>query len=101
MAKILQVSKKEVNSIYYRTLNKFINEFYDKEDYSLVEDIEATNDTVVCYKVSKRELDMFEQTTLHKFVNKSIIGYTLPTLLLDLCNKGVIEEGNYLIEIYW
>jgi hypothetical protein len=99
--KTLPVTHRDIMTIYYRTLNKFINEVYNKNYYNIVEDIDTPNNSVLYYEIKKRGLDMGEVTMLYKFVNKNIIGGVLPLLLLDLCNKSIIEEGYYLVEIYW
>jgi hypothetical protein len=95
------LTTKEVNIIHYRNLNKFINESFGKYDYNIVEDMEALNDSYLYFEVSKELLTQIEETKLYKFTGKNIIGFTLPVILKHLCNKGRLEEGNYLIQVSW
>jgi hypothetical protein len=95
------ISTKEVNMIYYRNLNRFINEAFGKKDYSIVEDMEVLNDSYLYFEVSKGLLTQDEETKLYKFTSRSIIGFTLPVILKHLCNRNYLEEGNYLIQIAW
>ena len=38
---------------------------------------------------------------IEKFIKTGNENYMLTYLLQDMCNRDIIEEGNYLIDISW
>jgi hypothetical protein len=79
----------------YSDLEDFINEHY-KSDYEIVAANEWNNDTSYSINVEKEEFTEYEEEKLRDFNF-----CTIRIILLDLCNKGLIEEGDYLIKVSW
>ena len=96
---MLQYSKviyKEINSF---DLEKLITDHYSR-DYEIVSDNEWNNDSSYKQNISKGEIDDFYKERFEDW--KQGFGgsnYMLRHILQDLCNKGEIEEGNYLIDV--
>ena len=85
-------------------LTDFICNYYGctKNHYNFGIDQEMGNGDEKSFTIKKEELDEYEQEILDNFVDtKQSEGYISHILLQDLCNKGLIEEGNYLISLYW
>jgi len=79
----------------YSDLEDFINEHY-KSDYEIIAANEWNNYTCYSVNVEKKEFDEYEKDKLADFSECGI-----RIILLDLCNKGLIEEGDYLIKVSW
>ena len=58
---------------------------------------------MVCktFSVSKEELDEYIKKDINKFIETGKYSYLAHHLFQDMCNKGIIEPGNYLINVYW
>ena len=65
-------------------------------NYKCVVSGEWNNDSYHKYKVSKRKLANYEKDdmTYPRLAD-------IDTILTDLCNKDIIEAGNYLITVCW
>lgn len=79
----------------YSDLEDFINEHY-KSDYEIVAANEWNNSSSYSFNVKKEELTDYDKEELADFKYCCI-----HIILLDLCNKGLIEEGDYLIKVSW
>ena len=82
-------------------LERFIRDHYEV-DYEIVEDNEWNNDSSYNETVSKGEIDSYYKKRFEDWKEGFYSGsYMLRHILKDLCNKGEIEEGNYLIKVSW
>ena len=101
----MKIVTKTVNFVEYYDLEEFICETYGLCDLSIPEILEASNDTSRQVTVNAGSLDGREIDTLQKFIDfegrKSCSLYSLSTVLKDLCNKGLIPAGEYVINISW
>lgn len=100
--------KQTIFSVEYNDLNKFIEEKYGH--YCNVQEIlEASKDSIHSFQVTgtvnpwhKAMLDLFSKTgktwTEDNLVFSSI---SVDALLNDLCSKGIIEPGEYQINVCW
>lgn len=83
----------------YREVEKLINKTYGI-DYSIVECEELGNDSTVSFNNINGEIESEEEHELEE----TILGnnmYRTHLLLNDLCRKGLIEAGNYVIDVRW
>jgi hypothetical protein len=104
---------KTVHEIDWNKLNELIAETYGLDDFEGT--LESPNDSTHSFKVDKTENKYPHSTeenraTLLKYdsdsvaeiiKNKCCEHYSLGHILDDMCDKGVIEEGNYLVDVCW
>src|SRR5688572_27802165 len=96
----LKVTKKEYFEVDSYDFEELIRNVYKQEDYSFVADIECGNDSQHSFVVEKN-IDEYHEGKLWEFKVGGKQGYIAGTLLNDLARKGIIEEGNYLINVCW
>lgn len=96
----LKCKKETVIVVDYGDLDNFISKVYDV-DFEVVADQELMNDVDKKISVKKSVLNKWEQQDLDDFKSGKIKTFMLYTLMTDLANRDLIEEGNYLIEISW
>jgi hypothetical protein len=72
------------------------------EEYDFVEMEYADNDSQHLFKdIQLKDLDSQQKIAMKIFLNGGRESLMAETLLQDLCNKGEIPEGNYLINVSW
>lgn len=73
--------------------------------YGLAKDFEMTespNDTDYGVTVEKKPLDKWDRVTADKAAQEGWVeNYKLGVVLCDLCNKGFIEPGEYMVTMSW
>lgn len=85
----------------YGELEKLIKQTYGKA-YEFVAEEELMNDVIKSFIVKKETLNEWDQVALDKFkATGRTGGWRTNVLLTDMCNQGLIEEGNYLIIVSW
>ncbi len=60
---------------------------------------EYNNDQDDVFNVWKEELTKWDVERLVIFQSTGYVSYGLHTILIDLCNRGLIKEGRYLLRI--
>lgn len=104
---------KTVHEIDYNDLNELIAETYGLDDFEGT--CESPNDSTHSFKVEKAEnkyphsdeenrnvLLKYERESAAEIIKaKNCCHYELGDVLDDMCDKGVIEEGNYLVDVCW
>lgn len=96
------ITKKLVLAIDYRDVEKLIQEAYDVGEWSFVADNELGNDSDLELNIKAEPLDKWQQPKLDRFIDTKGQGsFMTRTLLTDLCNKGVLEPGSYLVSVSW
>ena len=97
---LLQVSKKTIFEMNDNVFDQIVNRAYGKTDFSLVANEELSNDISKKYTILKKKLSEYDQKDLAQFIDsdKSWVSYIL---IQDLCNKGILEEGVYIINVSW
>lgn len=99
---VLRCSVKTVIDVDYVDLEGFIEAHYGVDDYSVIADLECKNDSSHTVSVSGGKLDKYDTKTLNEFKSgKAEYGCSLHILMQDMCNEGVIEAGDYLINVSW
>lgn len=98
---VLKINTKSMHKVQYYDLEEFINKVYQVKDYSLVADEEGNNDTSMTYNVAKEEIDAYDMKKLNDFKEGRYVMYVTRTILIDLCNRDLIPEGEYVINISW
>jgi len=98
---------KTVFTVDYHEIEKLIDEHYGekagfKERFNLACIEEQGNDTDYNIFVEKGEIDdEYDQEYLKPYNNGRYRNYSTQTFLNDLCDKDIIPEGDYLINISW
>ena len=71
-------------------------------EYDFAEMEYADNDSQHLFKdIQLKDLDSQQKKAMKIFLNGDRESLMAETLLQDLCNKGEIPEGNYLINVSW
>ena len=86
--------------VKYHDLDDFIQEVYGHE-FSCVADQEWNNDTKKTVWAEKENLALYDQVKLDEFVKEGKYNFSLHVILSDLCNRGLMEPGKYLVSISW
>ena len=86
--------------VEYHELEDLILHVY-KQEYNIAAREEKSNDISLTYNVKKEELHEYYVYKLEKFIKTGKGSYMLSSLLQDMCNRDIIKEGNYLIDISW
>jgi len=85
---------KWVTIIQYSDFDKLVRKHYNKPDYEVLIGLECGNDTEHLFHVKKEPIDEYDMDSKRFFEYPQ-------TILNDLCNKEIIEEGEYLIQVCW
>ena len=96
----LEVEQKTVFKVDYNDLDDFISEVYGHR-YEIVADEELSNYSSKEFDIKKEVLDDYDSKSLQEFIDDGKGQFNARLILIDLCNKGLIEEGDYIIKIYW
>lgn len=94
------MEKREFIVMDYSEFNNLIKKHYGK-NYEFLPDQESNNDCLHKFIVEKRKLDDYDLEVLNKFKKTGAFYNLACTLFQDLCNKGILKEGDYLIEVCW
>ena len=96
-------SKEVIIKCDYTDLEKVILDHYG-HDYDIMpmEEVGSSQYSAV-YKrtVSKGELDEYDMTDIWDLERGERRQFTLNSILTDLCNKGIIDAGEYYIDVNW
>jgi len=86
--------------IEYGEWERVVNEFYKPTpEWDFVSDHEANNDSNYSFHVTG-EIDEYEKDRILNFIKDSNFeGWMTQVLLDDLCCKGIINKGEYLINV--
>lgn len=92
---------KEVKIIVdYNDLEAFIEEIYGHE-YEIVSMEEWNNSESHTFNIKGERIDDYNMKYITFLEKGNPKQYSLRVILIDMCNNGYIEEGNYLINISW
>lgn len=91
--------KVEYFEIEYHELDDIINQEYPDLDYECA--LDQNNDSNISLSIDG-EFSSFDDLALEKLLKNNDQNYQSTRLLLnDMCRKGLIEKGDYLITICW
>ncbi|KKL24088.1 hypothetical protein LCGC14_2418810, partial [marine sediment metagenome] len=64
---------------------------------------ECSNDSDHSFLAERKELDRYGQKKIQEFIeDPANAGYCVVNdIFNDLCNKGIIEPGHYLVWVSW
>jgi hypothetical protein len=109
MKPTLTCIKKTVITVNADDLSNFLFEVYalpENCDFELAANMEWSNYESHEYNVAKEEFGSWEQGKMKRWyeyveTGKEEPSFILRTLLVDLANKDIIEEGHYVIKVDW
>ena len=84
----------------YHDLDNLLREYYPGWD-TIISDQELHNDMEHAIWVQKEEISEYDIDDLEKSKAGKHVSWCLNTLMTDLCNRDIIEPGDYLITICW
>lgn len=108
--KKLALKNKNYNIVDYWDLQNFIETVWEDRFKPLKNKFdsfciigEQPNDSVLTFDdIKKEKIDEWDNQKLQKFYDTSYIeGFSLRVVLTQLCNEGLIEPGNYMIDVSW
>lgn len=95
-----QIKKEIVLKMDYRLFDEIVNKFYNKNNYDIVAYEELNNYSSKEYNIKKKKLSPYDEKNLQNFIDTDYQWVT-QILFQDLCNKGILEEGKYIIDVSW
>ncbi len=100
----LKYSPTNVSIVEEKELCRFITEYYQlKEPFSCHANEQWRNDSTHLLEIVREELDDYDSKKVRALAETSHV--TLPpcvqAVMQDMCNKGAIEPGHFLIEVSW
>lgn len=96
----LTIVTKQIHTVDSYDLDAFISEHYERE-FEFVADQESGNDQGHAFNVKKDDLESWHTKDLATFREGGHPTFVAGTLLQDLCNRGFIPEGDYLVKVSW
>ena len=100
----LKCKKKTVIRVEYGDLEAFIKEIYG-HTHEIVAAEEASNDSTLSFSGVGEYPEDYDEFDREDFAKWQESGKHWPwgtqTILEELCLAGLIEAGDYLVEIYW
>jgi hypothetical protein len=65
-------------------------------------DLGCNNDTDLSVSVATEVFDAYDIGTIAEIIRtKFIESYQLDMMMADLCNRGYLEVGNYIVSVSW
>ena len=99
----LKIRNTEVKVVDYDDLETFITEAYgltSRFEYLDLE--EPSNDSCKTFSVTKKPLKPYQEQAIAAFKADPLSEmYITHALLMDLCNKGWLDPGEYLVVVSW
>ncbi len=97
------MEKKTIISCDHSELEEIILEHYGKEYEIMPMEEVGSSQYAATYTqhVSKGNPDKWQAEAFQKFKDGGSEGHILGTILDDLCNKDLLEAGEYIIDVNW
>jgi len=92
-----------VFEVNYRDFERLVKEVYG-QNYEFIVDCECGNDTqhvYLCVGGKGDDLDEYDYKRLDEFARTGKYCWLAQTILADLCQRGIIDPGNYIIRVSW
>lgn len=96
----LNITETPINKVRYRELEQFISDFYEMP-FGILESMDyPNNDTCHLFRVTPLDYEP-EALEIQVWLDEIGCQPSLRVLLSDLCREGVLDSGEYLIEVCW
>ena len=87
--------------IAYSDFDRFVSEVYGQA-FEIIAVEEAHNYCMLRFaRIKKEELHEYDAKKLAEFAETGQGLFLARIILTDMCNRGIIEPGDYLIEVFW
>ena len=96
----LKHKKETTIRVSYKDLDAFIVKHYG-QPFEVTASEEARNDSCLSFTVAAGQNRDYDTEYLKEFREKGRYGFLLGTILNDLCDRGLIEAGSYVVDICW
>ena len=96
----MKTIKKQVIEVEHDEFENKIKKFYGVKEFSFVADQESGNDTIHEFSVSNPP-DYVDEEGVEKLRETGEYCFLSESLLNDMCEKGEIEPGDYIISVCW
>lgn len=72
-------------------------------NFSFTEARECGNDSEHSFLAARKELGKYDQVNIQNLIEDpaSASYCTIDSIFDDLCNKGIIEPGHYIVSVSW
>lgn len=97
----LKVKKRLLNIVDHEDVQTLICQVYGIDEINIPYMEAWNNDSVHRIKVAKCDLSNLDQIDLNKMIAGKVHACDLKIILTDLCNRDLLEEGEYLIDVSW
>jgi hypothetical protein len=110
---MLKAKKEVVFRVNYGDLDEFIREAYGLEykaheggyggqyPYDFAASEESANDSSHSFSVEPEAPDKYEAQQIAEMKSGKFQTFITSALLSDLCHRGLIEPGEYIIDVCW
>lgn len=100
--KDIKITKKTTLEIKYSDFTRLVEKVYGQE-YDFVEDMGCSNNSFKIFNGVGKDgiLANERRRELDRFIKIGKYDYIARILLNDMCDKKIIESGNYLINVSW
>jgi hypothetical protein len=100
--KPLKVTQMKSYHIDYEEFDKYVQEVYGKS-FNFASDQEASNYSIHDFSVSKKKLDVYNQKKMNAWLTGKgdEDSFVAGVILNDLCNKGLVKSGYYVVSVSW
>jgi hypothetical protein len=92
--------KQVVYTADYGEVEKWIEEVYGHE-FEIVAQDELSNDSTLSVEVQGSGLDRWSQAHMEAFATTGVAEMRTWAVLEDMCTKGLLEPGTYVIDVGW
>lgn len=97
----LKMRKVEYFEVDCYDFEELVKEIYGDKEFSFVADQEASNDSQHTFAIDGK-LDEYDVLDIAEIKEEKIVKtFSSGRILNDLCSKGIIPAGNYLISVCW
>jgi hypothetical protein len=98
----LKLTTVTVHEVGYTDLEVFVQAQYPgAREYSFVADQECGNDSDHTFSVEAAPLDAYDRGRVDEFAAGKHRSYLTGAILNDLCHRGLIPAGTYLVKVCW
>lgn len=95
------MKKKSIIEIDSNELDTLVHEKLGFKEYEFVPVEECGNDSSHEFTVSNKPHDKWQQESIDKWAKYKFVRYSNGAILNELCIKGFIEPGEYLVTVCW
>jgi hypothetical protein len=85
----------------YYEFEELVEKHFGRNDYEFVADVECGNDSSHTFNIKKEPLDTWGRKEFDEWKLTGKGRYLASHILTELVNMGILDEGEYLINVSW